>query len=85
MKKTSVILLSFILAAILITGCKDKLVSESCVLCEAAATKNYTSPQGIDLDVSMEGGKKYTLRPGETVSTCDQHYGVMEFMAGKSK
>lgn len=72
-------------AAVLTAGCSDKLASESCVLCEAAATQNYTSPQKTEVTISMKGGKKYELRPGETVSACDQHYGVVEMMVGKSK
>ena len=85
MRKSIVILLVLFMTAFILTGCKDKLVSESCALCDAAATKNYTSPQGMDLDISMDGGKKFTLHPGETVSACDKHYGIIEMMAGKSK
>ena len=83
MKKMILALLILVLVFACLAGC-EKLVSETCAVCGEPATKNYTSPQNLDVTYSVNGSAPYVVKANSTIAVCDECNGYLTLAVGKS-
>ena len=84
MKKLIFTLLILTMALACLAGC-EKLVSETCAVCGEPATKNYTSPQNIDVTYSVNESAPYLVKANSTIAVCDECNGYLTLAVGESK
>ena len=84
MKKLILLFLIMALALACMAGC-EKLVSDTCAVCGEQATKNYTSPQNIDVTYSVNDSTPYLVKAKTTISVCDKCNGFLSLAVGESK
>ena len=84
MKKLILALLILVLVFACLAGC-EKLVSETCAVCGKPATKNYTSPQNLDVTYSVNGSAPYVVKANSTIAVCDECNGYLTLAVGESK
>ncbi|OQB20806.1 MAG: hypothetical protein BWY11_02231 [Firmicutes bacterium ADurb.Bin182] len=84
MRKLICTLVIFVMVLACATGCK-KLVSETCAVCGESATKNYTSPQNIDVTYSVNESAPYLVKANSTIAVCDECNGYLSLAVGESK
>ena len=84
MKKLIFALLILAIAFVCMTGC-EKLASETCAVCGEQATKNYTSPQNIDVTYSVNESEPYLVKANTTIAVCNECNGYLSLAVGESK
>ena len=84
MKKMILALLILVLVFACLAGC-EKLVSETCAVCGKPATKNYTSPQNLDVTYSVNGSAPFVVKANSTIAVCDECNGYLTLAVGESK
>ncbi len=84
MKKLICALIILAMAITCMAGC-ETLVSKTCAVCGEPATKNYTSPQNIDVTYSVNDSEPYIVKAKATFAVCDSCNGYLSLAVGESK